>query len=154
MTKWSSQFAGLWRRLNYIRQRRAYQRKILEAEVSLDELEKLSATEGVSSYATEEYYKEAIAFYETQRLIGQCKRYAIAVPSKEEEAETYTYWKKSEFFLQPQAPRSILSDTAFEELTAKVRKRKKEKLGTALSVVTALIGLVGAFTGLVAIWKD
>ena len=122
--------------------------------MTLDELEELGATEGISSYETEETYKEEIAFFETLRLIEQCKRYGIAVPSKAEGAETGTYWKKSEFFLHPQAPHRILSETAFEELTAKIRKRKKEKLSTALSVVTALIGLVGALTGLVAVWKD
>ena len=46
-------------------------------DFGLRELEELGATEGISSYETEEYYKEEIAFFETLR-----KRHGIAAPSK------------------------------------------------------------------------
>ena len=132
---------------------REYRRKIWKAEERLDSLREFEETEGAFDLSTEEYCKEEIAFWKTQRLIEKCERYMVAVPSDDREGEGI-YWRRSEFFPRPGSLQGIFTETAFEELTAKISMRRKERIGVVVSVTTAVVGILGALTGLVAVWKD
>lgn len=83
---------------------------------------------------------------ETQYLLEQARNLLLPMPKHDENEE---YWEKSQFTRLYQLTRH-----GMQELRSTIRSEKRARREWIAVWVAGLIGLIGAISGLVALWKD
>lgn len=93
-------------------------------------------------WSLDDQYQEDISSLVTQALLRKARKLMLPTPELGDE----NMWKRCQYF-----NRSILTEKGIAELRGTIRREQKETREIYLPWITALAGLVGIITGLVAI---
>jgi hypothetical protein len=113
-----------------------------------DEKQMLLSDRHFEAYEVEEALEEI----ETKRILRQCFHLRIPVPRKPYGEGEDEVWERS-----VDSGKWFLKDEGILNLRKLIRDEKKERrdywLGWLLPLITAGTGIIGAITGLVAVWR-
>jgi len=145
--------------IDYIRHRRKLaklfkQRKSI-CDVYAGEIRKArkegKTREGIESIEAEAHFErrmidEDISILVTDYLIMRANRRFVPVPSRDEDG----MWEQCDVVNN----RYVLTNTGISKLRTSLRLEKKERNEMVLKILAAITGIIGAATGLLAVWLN
>jgi len=107
--------------------------------------------EDIQSLISEEMFEvdmidDEIETLESRYLIESARQLVLPIPAFDKDSDT---WDESKI-----TRRFRLSKKAMVEIRSLVRKERKERREGMMLWLAALIGLIGALSGLLAVWKS
>ena len=89
-----------------------------------------------------------------ERLIKQARRWNLPVPELPRgKPGTLKDVQNESWYFEPSSGFWVLKPKGFTALWSAIRTERRERIHTRLAIITAIAGLLGVLTGLVAVWK-
>jgi hypothetical protein len=122
-------------------------RKLIASEKRRNNQNKLQELYSDWGYESD-LIEEELKLVETRRLVNKARRLLLPVPDIPTGKEEDGKWIRG-----PDSGRWYLKPEGFSEIRALIRGECKERREALMAWATIIIGIIGALTGLVAVWR-
>ena len=119
--------------------------KLIEAAEKAREHDKARELDG-EEYGEAQYIDEEVSLLVTRYLVSRANKRFLPIPERE---PNNGFWDTA--YTMPN--RSLLTNKGITEIRSVIRKDMKERLDLLIPWVPAILGILGAVTGLIAVIK-